>query len=108
VCHPRGNSETSVSDGIYEFFSSGDEDVMKPETPKVTRKGTEATNCRYATWFIKSNSLVGLEGSWMKAGFRAVENDKQMRKPGLKTGMGSCVRPKRRGSKGHDDLPISY
>ena len=34
---------------------------MKPETPKVTRKGTEATNCRYVTYLIKSNFLVGLK-----------------------------------------------
>jgi hypothetical protein len=27
--------------------------LVRSETPKVTRKGTEATNCRYITYWIE-------------------------------------------------------
>jgi hypothetical protein len=86
VCHQCGNSKVNVSIGIYEFFSSGQKDVIRPKTLEVTRKGTEATNCRSLTHPIGSNFRVGFKGNRMEAGFeRWMTTDKKI---SVRTGKG--------------------
>jgi hypothetical protein len=76
VCHEYGNSKVNVSIGIYKFFSSNQKDVIRLKISKVTRKGTEATNCRPSTHPIGSNFLFGFKGNRMEAGFRTVDDDR--------------------------------
>jgi hypothetical protein len=75
VCHPYGNLKMNVSIGICKFFSSGQGDVIRPKTLKVTRKGTEATNCHSLTHPIGSNLLFDFKGNRMEAGFRIVDDN---------------------------------
>ncbi len=77
ACHPHGNSKKMYPLEFKDSFSSDSKDPAGSKTPKVTRRGTQATNCRFGADPVGLNDPAGLRRSGTEAGFRTVDEYKK-------------------------------